>query len=104
MKSYQIVDKKTGITEYIVKYNDEDKEVYELLYSHNGLWSDGTAGTLALTMIDNGNFVSFKPPMKKAVDYGDLERYRVLLSFQERIKTSLKNEYTIIEEKLIAEI
>lgn len=30
MSSYQIIDKKTGITEYIVKYNNDDNETYEL--------------------------------------------------------------------------
>lgn len=107
MKTYQIIDKNTNITEHIIKYDIADKdgnEVYELWYSNNGHWSEGTAGKLNLTMIDDGNGFKFKPQLPKEFDYSIFNDVRILMTFQEKIKTGVKSEYRIIEEKLIAEI
>ena len=105
MKYYTIIDKETSIHEYTVQsnVNDDKEEFYQLYYANNGHWSDGTAGTLALTMIDSGDDIKFKPPLPKVFEYGDLERVRVLMMFQERLK-SLQSNYIIFEEKLIGEI
>lgn len=102
---YQLVEKNTKVPEYNIKYEVADEgEIYSLFYAHNGQWSNGTAGTLALTMIDDGNHVKFKPCLAKLVDYGDLERFRVLMSFQEKIKTGVKLEYGIFKETYINDI
>lgn len=104
MKTYNIIDKKTNIPEYIIKsYTNDDGDVYELYYSYNKEWSNHIQGTLTLTMIDDGNHIKFKPLLSKIIDYSDLEKLRILLIFYNN-NQSLKSEYLVKEEILITEI
>lgn len=107
MNSYQIVNKKTNVPEYIIKHDTDDVGVgrYILYYSHGGQWGESHRGKLQLTMIDNGNYIVFKPQLPKKFDYSIFEKVRVLIQFQELLKSNnTKAEYIIMKEELVGEI
>ncbi len=104
-KQYSLIDKKTGIPEYIIKYNDETDagEIFEFCYGYNSGWREDIQGKTELTLIDNGNGVVFKPKLPVNLDYSITEYVRVLLSFREKMATN-KAEYIIKEEIFVCEI
>ena len=103
-KRYMVLDQEDS-HEYDIEVAEGDNGVlFSLFYSKGEQWTEHTKGTLALSMLNDGNGVKFNQTFK-SLDYSELEHVRLLVSFEHGTNESYSEyKHRVIEGKLIIEL
>lgn len=104
-KTYMVFDP-NGVHDYNIVVDNNDKgDRFRLYASQGGHWTEQHRGSLILTLVDDGNGVSFDRPLKK-VDYSSLFELKILLNFRDQTDTNelSHQKWKVVEDKTLAEI
>lgn len=102
-KKYLFIDKRENNHEYTLHVSDVDQGTkYEIYYSNSGVWTEHTKGTLAFSMVDDGNGWILDGKYKK-LDYSQCEYFRIILEFANST-SHMPNKYSVMEEVELMEI
>ena len=102
-KRYLVLD--GDVLEYVIKVKTHKKtgtRVYKLFHSDSEGWLEATKGTLAFTMYDTGDDVTFKIPNKKCtlsnLQYHELFYIRLLSRLHESVSSSITERLRVVED------
>ena len=104
-KKFMVFDQE-NVHEYNIVVEETDKGVeYSLFMSEGEQWNDHAKGELVLSMVNDGNGVTFSKKLKK-LDYTDLFAVRLLLNLENFMDSNPRNreKSKIVEEKIVVEI
>jgi len=95
-----------NVHEYNLVVEETDNGVeYSLFMSEGEQWNEHARGKLSLSMVNDGNGVTFSKKLNK-MDYSDVFAVRLLLNFENFLDTVPKNKekVKIIEDKIVVEL
>jgi len=105
IKKFMVFDQE-NVHEYNIVVEETDKGVeYSLFMSDGEQWEEHAKGELILSMINDGDGVTFSKKLKK-LDYSDLFAVRLLLNLENFMDENPRNQEKskIVEEKIVVEL
>ena len=101
---YMVLDHE-GVHEYnIVKESTDKGEEITLFRSNNPTWTDHARGEKIMSLINDGNEITFDR-MFISLDYAEFFELSLLLNFEQQIDNNSLNrkKYRIVEDKTLFE-
>ena len=103
-KKYLVFDEDSYEYDLIVT-TEGSTTTYELFHSSNHVWSEGTRGTLAMKMVNDGDNIILDDRYS-VLDYSEVSYLRFLLNFEQATDSNELNQkkYRVIENETTLEI
>ncbi len=95
-----------GVHEYdLIVKKGKNKTKTSIHLSNGNQWNEHAKGQHELTMVNDGDGVTFDRDLK-TLNYGELACLRILLNFENQTDPNPINreKYTVVKKKVIAEV
>ena len=111
----EMFGERTTVTTQFMLLNEDDEHEYDviiettgdteevfILAANNDSWREPFRGQPIMSMIDDGNAITFSKEFKGPIEYDDAFCIRTLFKIRESRKDQLASPYKMIEKKAVA--